>query len=413
MGNYSEGSLTGLRVLDMAQGGTQICGKIMADMGADVIKIEPPGGDRTGRIAPFFKDIPDLQKSLFWFAYNTNKRSITLNIESIDGQQILKKLIKNVDFLIESFQPGYLDNLGLGYQALSQINPKLIVTSISFFGQTGPKARFKGCELVAWASSGALYVTGEPDRPPVWISFPQTLLHTGVEACIGTLIAHWERTTSGKGQHVDVSIQDTFNWSTDQAHTQAYELTGESFHRIGSKFGPTRSQLFACKDGFVAFLPTGGLFANTQGLVKWMVEEGMAPSWLADYDWVKGYDASKLTKEESERIEAEFTRFFMTKTKKELFDQAIPRNIQIAPVYTSEDICESEHLKSRNFWVEVEHDELDCTLTYPKLFSNSFSLATSQTRRAPLIGEHNMEIYRQELDLSFEKIIALKESGVI
>jgi crotonobetainyl-CoA:carnitine CoA-transferase CaiB-like acyl-CoA transferase len=201
----NEGSLANLRVLDMAQGGCTICGKIFADLGADVIKIEPPGGDLSRRIGPFYKDIPDPQKSLFWFAYNTSKRSITLDIETSDGQQIFKRLAKTTDIVVESFPPGYLDNLGIGYQLLSQLNPGIIVTSITPFGQTGPKAHYKGCDLMAWASSDGLITTGWPDRPPAGLHGAFTD-HIAPFFNVVTLIAALDyRRKTGKGQYIDQS----------------------------------------------------------------------------------------------------------------------------------------------------------------------------------------------------------------
>lgn len=413
-----EGCLANLRVLDIAQGGTQMCGKIFADLGADVIKIEPPGGDSSGRIAPFYKDIQDPQKSLFWFAYNTNKRSVTLDIETSGGQEIFKKLVKTADFVIESFPPGYLDNLGLGYTALSEVNPRIIVTSITPFGQTGPKAHYKGSDLTVWASSGGLYATGDPDRPPVWTSFPQAYIHAGDEACIGSLVAYWDRLKTNEGQHVDVSVQETFVGSTDQTHILTYEMTGRVYHREGSKMGfgehAGRSQLFTCKDGYVAFLPTGGASPNTRGVVQWMEEEGMAPDWLVNYDWVKDYEGSVLTQKEIHRVEREFEKFFLTKTKAELVDQAMIRGIQLMPISTAEDIYRQDQWKTRNMWVEVEHDELNCTLQYCGLLNNSLSETPGRIKkRAPLIGEHNMNIYKEELGFSPEELGILKDSGTI
>jgi benzylsuccinate CoA-transferase BbsE subunit len=418
----NEGSLANLRVLDMAQGGFAICGKIFADLGADVIKVESPGGDPSRRIGPFYKDIPDPQKSLFWFAYNTSKRSVTLNIETSDGQQIFKRLAKTTDIVVESLSPGYLDNLGIGYQALSQLNSRIIVTSITPYGQTGPKAHYKGCDLTAWASSDGLFTTGDPDRPPVWISFPQPSLHAGAEACVGSLIAYWHRVNTGEGQHVDVSVQDTFFYSMEQARVQMYEMMGFCYTRVGSKVrlatGVEKSQLFECKDGFVAFQAAGGgllhQVVSTRNSVQWMAEEGMASDWLVNYDWVKDYDTSRLTQEEVDRIELEFRDFFSTKTKTELFEQALKRGIVLAPVYTAEDICKLEHLKACDYWVEVEHDELNNKLTYCGLFNNGFSETPGKIRRrAPLIGEHNLDIYEQELGFSREELSILKNSGVI
>ena len=418
MSGDNESCLSGIRVLDLAQGGAQICGKMFADLGADVIKVEPPGGDRSGRIAPFYKDIPDPEKSLFWFAYNTNKRSVTLNIETVDGREIFKRLARIADFVIESFTPGYLDDLGLGYTALSAVNPRIILTSITPFGQTGPKAHYKGSDLTAWASSGGLYATGDPDRPPVWTSFPQPYLHAGLEACAGSLVAHWYRLKTNEGQHVDVSIQDTFLISTDEMHLLTYEIMGHVYRRRGDRKAlggtPGGHQLYPCKDGAIAFrvLVRSGT-ANTLGLVKWMAEEGVAPDWLINYDWLKNYDMSRITQEEIDRIDQEFIRFFMTKTKSVLLEQAIKRDIQIVPVSTPEDISNSEQWKARNLWVDVDHDELDDTLTYCGLFRSFSKTPGIIRRRAPLIGEHNLDIYQEELGYSREELGILESSGVI
>jgi benzylsuccinate CoA-transferase BbsE subunit len=413
-----ESCLTGLNVLDLAQGGAQICGKIFADLGADVIKVEPPGGDRSGRIAPFYKDIPDPEKSLFWFAYNTNKRGVTLDISTADGREIFKRLVRTADFVIESFDPGYLDSLELGYIALSAVNPRIILTSITPFGQTGPKAYYKGCDLTGWACSGGLYATGDPDRPPVWTSFPQPYLHAGAEAYVSSLIAHWYRLKTNEGQHVDVSVQDTFEVSTDEVHTLTYEMTGHVYRRRGDRKGlgggPGGHQLYPCKDGFIALrvLVRAGS-SNVVGLVKWMEEEGMAPDWLVNYDWLNNYDMSRITQEEIDRIDQALIEFFVTKTKAELLEQAIKRDMQIAPVCTPEDICNSEQWKARNLWVDVEHDELGCTLKYCGLFRSFSETPGEVRRRAPLIGEHNLDVYEGELGYSREELGILRSSGVI
>lgn len=182
--------LSPYRVLDLTEGGSLICGRILGDLGADVIQIEKPGGSSSRSLGPFFKDIPDSQKSIFWFTYGTNKRDITLDIETIDGQEIFKKLVKTAHFVIESSPPGYLKSLGLGHSALHKINSRIVMVSITPFKQSDPKANHKASELTAWASGGMLYICGIPDRPPNWISFPQASLHAGAEAATGALIAH-------------------------------------------------------------------------------------------------------------------------------------------------------------------------------------------------------------------------------
>jgi crotonobetainyl-CoA:carnitine CoA-transferase CaiB-like acyl-CoA transferase len=193
------------RVLDLSNELGFLCGKILGDLGADVIKVEPPGGDPSRNIGPFYKDIPHPEKSLYWFAYNNNKRGITLNIETNDGRELFKRLIKTADIVVESFAPGYMDGLGLGYSVLSQMtDEKIIMTSITPFGQDGPYRNYKASDIGIMAMSGSMYLLGDPDRPPVRTSIPVSYMWTGAYAALGTLMAFFHRQMTGKGQLVDV-----------------------------------------------------------------------------------------------------------------------------------------------------------------------------------------------------------------
>jgi benzylsuccinate CoA-transferase BbsE subunit len=201
--------LSPYRVLDLTNEQGYFCGKILADLGADVIKVEPPEGDPGRKIGPFFKDIPDKEKSLFFLAFNTNKRSITLNIQTHDGQEIFKRLVKTSDFVIESFAPGFMDKLGLNYSALKEINSRMIMVSITPFGQTGPRKDWKGSDIVEIAMGGLSHITGSPDRPPVRVGIDQAHVVAGTQAAMGAMIAHYHREATGKGQYVDTSIQES------------------------------------------------------------------------------------------------------------------------------------------------------------------------------------------------------------
>ncbi|MFC1872028.1 CoA transferase, partial [Chloroflexota bacterium] len=194
------------RVLDLTNEDGYLCARILADMGADVIKIEKPGGDAGRRRGPFYHDIPHPEKSLYWFAYNLNKRGITLDIETADGRALFKRLVEKADFVIESFAPGYMDSLGLGYSSLSDINRRLIMTSITPYGQTGPHKDWKSSDIVAMATGGFMAQAGDPDKPPVRISVEQACLHGSSEAALASLIAHNQCQNDGEGQHIDVSI---------------------------------------------------------------------------------------------------------------------------------------------------------------------------------------------------------------
>lgn len=412
-----EAALAPYRMLDLTNERGLLCGKVFTDLGADVIKIEPPRGDPARKIGPFYKDIPDPEKSLFWFAFNTGKKSITLNIETTDGQEILKKLVKTADFLIESFDPGYMDEIGIGYTALSQSNRRLIMGSITPFGQDGPYSRWKGPDIVPWAMSGYMWMTGESGRAPLRISCPpQTYLHASAITVAGLLLALRYREINGKGQHVDTSAQQCPTWML--THTYAYwDLLKVNLGRagvlrhFGEKFLRT---VWPCKDGYVTFMFAGGLIGakGQRRVVELMDKEGMAEEWLKEFNW-EDWSAGTGSQEEVDRISEAFGRFFKTKTKTELLDEAIKSNIMLAPVNTVADTVANPQLKDRDYWVEVEHPELGVIITYPGAPCKLTETPWQIRGRAPLIGEHNSEIYEKELEFSRTEIAAMKSAGII
>ena len=196
--------LSPYRVLDLTDEGAMICGQILGDLGADVILVEPSAGARARRLGPFVDDLPDINRSLNFWSLNRNKRSFTIDLNVASSRENLLELVKASDFLIESFAPGHLDSLGLGYQALARINPALIMISITSFGQQGSKASWAATDLTVTAASGVLFMTGDEDRPPVHVSIPQAFLNAGAEAAVGALIALRARERDGLGQHIDV-----------------------------------------------------------------------------------------------------------------------------------------------------------------------------------------------------------------
>ena len=407
-------------VLDLTEGGCMVGGKILGDLGADVIKIEPPGGSPSRNIGPFYKDTPDPEKSLFWFAYNTSKRSITLDIEKADGKELFKRLVKTADIVMETFPPGYMDSLGLGYQALEGINPGVILTSITPYGQKGPKAHYKAYDLTAWASGAELFVTGDEDRAPVWISVPQALLHGGSEGATASMVALWHRIMTGEGQHVDVSIQECVIW-TLMITTQNYSVNRFDSTRVGTAMKmPTGTRLnlgWQCKDGYIFAMIAGGAMAMAiqwmKALVQLLDEEGMAPDWLKEFDWFMGFDMATMTQEDFDRIAEPFQKWFLTKTKRELTELGVKHRIMMAEMADASDVFSNPQLKARDYWVEVEHPELGDKLTYcgPPIKLSGAPWEIRQ--RAPLVGEHNEEIYGKELGLSREQLILLKQAKVI
>jgi len=417
-----EGMLSDYRILDLADHKGVYCAKVLGDLGADVIKVEPPGGDPSRSIGPFYKDIPDPEKSLYWWAYNTSKRGITLNIETADGKDIFKRLVKTADVVVESFPPGYMDGLGLGYSALSEIDPGIIMTSITPFGQTGPYKDWKAPDLVGCALGGQAFVTGDDDLPPCRIGFPQAYLHAGNHAASGTLAALYYRELSGEGQHVDVSMQEAVVWILMNV-IQFWDLMKFNMYRGGATrmMGTPRCRVaFPCKDGHVGFLIGGGQLASISmpPIVNWMAEEGMLGAfedkkdWGAK-DWSEKVDAWALTQEQVDAWESSLLDFFANKTKTELYEQALKRRIILYPCSTTKDMVENIQLKEREFYVDVEHPELGETITYMGAPYKMTETTWRISRRAPLIGEHNQEIYGGELGFSQQEMRLLKEARVI
>jgi len=414
----TQSMLNGYRVLDLTDDKGALCSRILADLGADVIKIEKPEGDKSRNIGPFFQNISDPAKSLFWFAYNLNKRGITLDIETRDGQELFVRLVGKADFVIESFPVGYMEGLGLDYSALSKINPHIVMTSITPFGQTGPSKDYKASDIVVMAMGGFMYITGNPEDPPLRLSVPQAFLLASAHAAAATMIAHYYRQTSGTGQHVDVSAQQCVVWELANA-IPLWELNQIILKRAGSYLsgrwtGTKQRLLWPCKDGYVIFYVMGGIAGaqTNRSIFKWMEEENMAPDYFREFDW-ETLDMTEQTQGMQQLIEEPIANFFLLHTKEELYVEGQKRDIVIGPVSSLGDILADPQLASRNFWIDIEHNEPGATIRYPGAFVKASETPCVIECRAPLIGEHNLEIYEEELGLSLDTITALKQARVI
>jgi benzylsuccinate CoA-transferase BbsE subunit len=410
--------LDALRVLDVTDHKGFFCGKILADLGADVIKIEKPGGDPARHLGPFYGNAPDPEKNLHWFAYNLNKRSITLDIETAGGKTLFKRLVQRSHFVIESYPAGYLDDIGLGYTALSAINPRIVVTSITPFGHTGSYKDYKGSDIVCMAMGGLAYITGNAEDSPLRVSFPQSYLLASAEAAAATMIAHYYRETTGQGQHVDVSIQASVAGKLANA-IPTWELSHSVLKREGSyMFGRGAKLrirlLWPCKDGYVTFVLLGGKLGakSNEVVARWIIEEGMAPDFFKKIDW-PSLDMAKQTQEDQERLEGVVARFFAKYTKEEIYRRANREGVLLCPQSSCKDILENTQLRSRDFWVNVEHPELGASINYPGPFLKASRTPPVIRRRAPLIGEHNDEVYKGELGLSEQELGTMRQDGVI
>lgn len=409
--------LGSFRALDLTNDQVFFCGRILADLGVDVIKVEKPGGDPARSIGPFYQGRVDPETSLFWFAYNANKRGITLSIESRRGQEIFKSLVKTADFVIESFPCGYMDSLGLGYSALREVNPKIIMAAITPFGSTGPYKDYKSCELVNMAMSGLINLSGDQDRAPVMVSFLHACLNACAQAAVAILGACYWREKTGKGQFIDVAIRESVIQNIGQAlahwKINQVRIKRAGQHRVGWGAGLVR-QIWPCKDGFVAFVLGGGeVRARTnKALVEWMDSLGMAGDLLRQIDWAN-FDMATMTEDVIRPLEEYIGKFFLRYTKAELFDEGLKRHIDVYPVADCKDIAEQVQLKERDYWIDVEHPELGVRLTYPGMFVKSSEINTQSIFRAPLVGEHNELVYMKELGFSQAELSTLKEGGII
>lgn len=418
-----------IRVLDLTGEEGVYCTKLLADLGADVLRIEPPGGHPMRRKGPFVHDEPDPEKSLYWFQFNTSKRGITLDLENADGREIFKRLVKTADVLVETFPPGYLDSLEIGYADLKELNPKLIQTSITPFGQTGPYRDFEGPDIVAQAMGGLMFLAGFPEDPPYKLACSQAYHSASVQAAVGTMIALYARDDTERGQFVDVSLQESVLMSMETA-MQHYDMRKEIRQRIGREEPVVPGiGLYPCVDGHVFSYVVAGFGAGWDAIVEWMDNQGMAgdlkdEKWNDTWELITNFkmlvallnDPPKLlaSLEKFAQISDLLKAFLSKKTKQQIFDEAAERRIMIAPVQNAKDLVESPQFQALGFFNEVAHPELSMTITYPGAPCYHISDTPWRiSRRAPLLGEHNMEIYEKELGLTRNQLSILKNQGAI
>lgn len=412
--------LSQYRALDLTGDLGFLCGKILGDLGADVIKVEPPGGAPARRIGPFWQDLPDPDKSLYWFAYNNNKRGVTLEIADPTGRELFLRLVRGADLVIESFRPGYLAALGLSYDELAAVNPNLILVSITPFGQTGPFSGYLASDIELMALGGAMSLTGERDRPPLRVTVPQSAMWVGAEAAMGALTALYCRgAAGGTGQHVDVSAQSAV--LSTLSHAPAFwdlnrvNPTRDGVFLTGRSVKGARLRLYwPCMDGWVNFAIYGGVagIRTNLGLVEWMDSCGMATAVLKETDW-KSLDITRITQEEVDALEEPIGAFFRQMTKAEFLEGVTKREMLGYPVFTAGDIAGDPQLQAREFWEDVHHPELGVTIRYPGAFARFSEWQCRIGRRAPLVGEHNEELYQGELGLTSGELAALRAGGVI
>jgi CoA:oxalate CoA-transferase len=393
--------LDDIRVLDISQGiAGPLCAKILGDFGADVIKVEPSGGESGRTMPPFFHDDPHPEKSLFFLLLNLNKRGITLNLETPQGADIFKNLVRHADVVVETFPPGYLASLGLGYDILERENPSIVLTSITPFGQTGPYSNYKGEEILAYAMSGVMSISGTADREPLKHGGFQAQYDAGFNGAVATLFTLLLRDLTAEGQHVDVSIQEVAN-STMVINQPYFSWTGGVQGRrrpVGTMFG----QIMPCKDGYFASQAGGG--ASWDDIAEFYGREELKEERFADFQQrtVNGQAFDEII------IEAAKDR-----TMAEMFKTASEKyRMLFGIVQGPEDLVTCPQLEARGFYQEVEHPVIG-KLKVPFRLWDMTEAASQYRRPAPLLGQHNVEVYTQLLGYAEEDVRQLRERGVM
>ena len=402
--------LSDYRVLDLADDRGIFCGRVLGDLGADVVKVEPPWGDPARRLGPFHHDNPDVESSLFWQLYSINKRSLTLDIEAAPARDLLMRLAASADFLVESYRPGYLDSLGLGYADLAKANPHLVYVSITPFGQSGPYRDYPATDLTGMALAGFMHLTGDEDRPPVRVSVPQFWVLGGAAGAAGAMIAHQHRVLTGRGQHVDVSCQQAAARTLSHA-PQYWDLNRVNLRRRGP-FRPVGDRAmrinWECADGYVNFIQPGGLIGgrNMAALCAWMEGEGSGVPLLSGTDF-GDIGFGQISAELLDAMNEGLGRFFKAKTKADLAQGAIERRVLLFPVNDPADIFAYPQLAARDYFQRVNPPTGDAYDTLG-LFVRSSAKPLSIKRRAPMLGEHTEELLA---DLGLSRAETARESS--
>jgi crotonobetainyl-CoA:carnitine CoA-transferase CaiB-like acyl-CoA transferase len=397
------GFLHGLRILDLADEKASFCTKLLADMGAAVIKVEKPGGDASRNIGPFFEDTSRSKTAIPFFYNNTRKLSITLDLESRAGNSIFLKLVPKSDVIVETFSPGHLKRIGLAFETLRGLNSKLILASVTGFGQRGPRKDYNANDLVAAAFGGQMYVCGSSPAPPLKAFGDQSYFAASLFAATAILLALRHRIQTGKGEHLDISLQASVAATLE--HVLVRYFSEDVIHRRQASLHWNGGfVVLPCKDGCIHL----SLFQKWETLVEWLATEGMAED-LADEKWLD----EDYRRQHLEHVIVVLEKWTRTHRSDEIFKLAQLMRFPWAPVCSPIEVLSSPQLNARGFFIERQYAGFDKTLRYPGAPYQTSTSFDSRTQHAPLPGEHNEMIYRQELGLSEENLKQLYDRNVI
>jgi len=388
------GALSRTRVLDLSSRFSYYTGKLFANMGADVILVEPPGGCALRAQGPYLLDRPDPELGVAFNYLNAGKRSITLDLDSPADVKRLHALAATADLVIEDSVPGTAGARGFDYESLAAIQPRLVVTSITPFGQTGPYATSEATDLTLLAMGGLLKMMGYPDRAPTQAYGSQAVAMGCLFGAVGSMLGLLVAQGGGQGQHVDVAIQEAVTMATETAF-QTYDLEGRVRNRFGDVQRHAGTGVFQCDDGYI-YLFAGGMGAARfwGNLVRWLRDENVPGSEvLTTPEWSH---TPYLDTPEAKRIfNGIFPQFCVGKTKMQMYHEGQRRQVPLCPINDMADVVNNEQLRHRQLMVSVWNDRIGADMTMPGVPFKMSVTPGGVRSRAPGLGEHNAEVFNQ------------------
>lgn len=400
MSGETASALQGVRVLDLAGPFAVFGTRMLADLGADVIKVEPPGGEAMRGRPPFAQDSPGVERSLPFFMLNCNKRAVTIDLETLEGARIFRQLVATADVVVESFPPGFLQELGLDYEAFEQYQQRLVWVAVTPFGQTGPYAHFRLSDLTAQAIGGALYLTGEKDERPVQGGGHVAEKIGGYMTALAAVTAlHW-RDRGGRGQFIDLSVHEAVVSQMESFTTKIF-YSGEVYSREGRLYPRTYpAGLFPCTDGWVSLV--AGPRHQWEALREWIGDERLLDNRFAEMD---------ERMRERPYLDAILCEWTARHKKAHLFQEGQRRRIPVGISFAPGEAVQDEHLRARDYLSEAEHPELGRIVVPGRPFLAS-ATPWALRRPAPLVGEHNEEVFK-ELGWTRSDLGVLRAEGVL
>lgn len=395
--------LTGIEVLEVADENASFSTRLLALLGARVIKIEPPGGGPERGMAPFMQNVPGPQESLSFCYNNTNKLGITLNLSKPQGRKLFQRLIERADVLVETFSPDEIKNLDLGYPALSAINRRLIQASVTGFGRVGPRSNYRSCDLVAAAYGGSMSVTGAPTLPPLKPGGEQSRFAGSLFAVLGILLALRQRKKNGRGTYLDLSLQEAMTATLEHVMVRYFgdHITPK---RQGNRHWNEAFCILPCQDGFIQLT----LFQQWETLIGLIAGDGMACD-LTEDRWKD----EQYRRSNAEHIIEVMTAWTKSRDVQELFQLGQLLGFPWAPVRSLSAVLEDPQLRHRNFFRPHRREEGGDTFRDAGLPFRFGDIPHLDLKGPPVAGEDNTRIYRDEVGLSKDEMERLATEGII